>query len=155
MSRPVQRIWRAFAVQTHRSETSKLSIDPQLIERVRDIVGMYLNPPERALVLCADEKSQIQALDRAQPTLPTRLGQAERRTHDYNVTAPPRCLPLWMRRLAKLSANCIGATARRSSVSFWIASTPKYLGARDRLRRVLPRGRRAERHGPRRVPDVE
>jgi len=79
----VHRIWKAFGLQPHRSETFKLSTDPQLIEKVRDIVGLYLNPPERALVLCADEKSQIQALDRTQPTLPMRPGQAERRTYDY------------------------------------------------------------------------
>jgi transposase len=79
----VHRIWRAFGLQPHRSEAFKLSTDPQLIEKVRDIVGLYLNPPERALVLCADEKSQIQALDRTQPTLPMRPGQVERRTHDY------------------------------------------------------------------------
>jgi transposase len=79
----VARIWRAFGLQPHRTETFKLSTDPQLIEKVRDIVGLYLNPPERALVLCADEKSQIQALDRTQPILPMRPGQAERRTHDY------------------------------------------------------------------------
>jgi transposase len=79
----VHRIWKAFGLQPHRSETFKLSTDPQLIEKVRDIVGLYLNPPERALVLCADEKSQIQALDRTQPTLPMRPGQVERRTYDY------------------------------------------------------------------------
>ena len=79
----VHRIWKAFGLQPHRSETFKLSTDPQLIEKVRDIVGLYLDPPERALVLCADEKSHIQALDRMQPTLPMRPGQAERRTHDY------------------------------------------------------------------------
>jgi transposase len=84
MSRPtVHRIWKAFGLQPHRTETFKLSTDPQLIEKVRDIVGLYLNPPERALVLCADEKSQIQALDRTQPILPKRPGQAERRTFDY------------------------------------------------------------------------
>jgi transposase len=79
----VHRIWRAFGLQPHRTETFKLSTDPQLIEKVRDIVGLYLNPPERALVLCADEKSQIQALDRTQPTLPLRPGQPERHTYDY------------------------------------------------------------------------
>jgi transposase len=79
----VHRIWKAFGLQPHRTETFKLSTDPQLIEKVRDIVGLYLNPPERALVLCADEKSQIQALDRTQPILPMRPGQAERRTYDY------------------------------------------------------------------------
>ena len=79
----VSRIWRAFALQPHRTETFKLSADPLFIEKVRDIVGLYLNPPDRALVLCVDEKSQIQALDRTRPLLPLRPGQAERRTHDY------------------------------------------------------------------------
>ncbi len=79
----VYRIWQAFALQPHRSETFKLSKDPLFIEKVRDIVGLYLNPPDRALVLCVDEKAQIQALDRSQPVLPMRPGQAERRSHDY------------------------------------------------------------------------
>ena len=79
----VSRIWRAFALQPHRSETFKLSRDPLFVEKVRDIVGLYLNPPDRALVLCVDEKAQIQALDRTQPLLPMRPGQVERRTHDY------------------------------------------------------------------------
>jgi transposase len=79
----VHRIWRAFALQPHRTETFKLSADPLFIEKVRDIVGLYLRPPDRAMVLCVDEKSQIQALDRTQPLLPMRPGQVERRTHDY------------------------------------------------------------------------
>ena len=79
----VNRIGRACALAPHRSETFKLSKDPLFIEKVRDIVGLYLNPPDKALVLCVDEKSQIQALDRSQPVLPMRPGQAERRTHDY------------------------------------------------------------------------
>jgi len=79
----VRRIWRTFGLQPHRQETFKLSSDPYFIEKVRDIVGLYLDPPDRALVLCVDEKSQIQALDRTQPLLPMRPGQAERRTHDY------------------------------------------------------------------------
>jgi transposase len=79
----ISRIWRAFGLQPHRTETFKLSPDPLLIEKVRDIVGLYMNPPDRALVLCVDEKSQIQALDRTQPMLPMRPGQVERRTHDY------------------------------------------------------------------------
>ena len=79
----IHRIWRAFGLQPHRSETFKLSTDPLFVEKVRDIVGLYMSPPERALVLCVDEKSQIQALDRTQPLLPMRPGQAERRTHDY------------------------------------------------------------------------
>jgi transposase len=79
----VHRIWRAFALAPHRTETFKLSKDPLFIEKVRDIVGLYLNPPDKAVVLCADEKSEIQALDRSQPILPMRPGQAERRTPDY------------------------------------------------------------------------
>src|SRR5215469_5797797 len=79
----ISRIWHAFGLQPHRTETFKLSPDPLLIEKVRDIVGLYMNPPDHALVLCLDEKSQIQALDRTQPLLPLRPGQAERRTHDY------------------------------------------------------------------------
>jgi hypothetical protein len=71
-------------VEPHRSETLKLSTDPQFLEKVRDIVGLYLDPPDRALVLCADEETQIQALDRSQPVLPMRLGQARRRRHDYS-----------------------------------------------------------------------
>jgi transposase len=78
----VQRIWRAFSLQPHRTQTFKLSTDPQFVEKVRDIVGLYLSPPEKALVVCVDEKSQIQALDRTQPLLPMRPGQVERRTHD-------------------------------------------------------------------------
>jgi transposase len=79
----ISRIWRAFSLAPHRSETFKLSKDPLFIEKVRDIVGLYLDPPDRALVLCVDEKSQIQALDRTAPLLPMRPGQIERRTHDY------------------------------------------------------------------------
>ncbi len=79
----ISRIWRAFALKPHRTETFKLSKDPLFIEKVRDIVGLYMNPPDRAMVLCVDEKSQIQALDRTQPLLPMRPGQIERRTHDY------------------------------------------------------------------------
>jgi transposase len=79
----ISRMWRAFALQPHRSETFKLSKDPLFIEKVRDVVGLYLHPPDKAMVLCVDEKSQIQALDRSQPLLPLRPGQAERRTHDY------------------------------------------------------------------------
>ena len=79
----IHRIWQAFGLQPHRSETFKLSSDPLFVEKVRDIVGLYLAPPERALVLCVDEKSQIQALDRTQPLLPMRPGQPERRSHDY------------------------------------------------------------------------
>jgi transposase len=79
----IGRMWRAFGLQPHRSESFQLSKDPLLVEKVRDIVGLYLNPPDRAVVLCVDEKAQIQALERAQPILPMDIGQPERRTHDY------------------------------------------------------------------------
>ena len=82
-SATVSRIWRAFALKPHRSETFKLSRDPLSIETVRDIVGLYLNPPEHAVVLCVDEKSQVQALDRTQRSLPLGLGYVEGFTHDY------------------------------------------------------------------------
>jgi len=84
LSRPaVHRIWRAFGLQPHRQRHFKLSTDPFFVEKVRDIVGLYLNPPDKAMVLCVDEKSQIQALDRTQPLLPMGLGYVEGVTHDY------------------------------------------------------------------------
>ncbi|WJY55061.1 IS630 family transposase [Streptomyces chengbuensis] len=79
----ISRIWRAFGLQPHRAETFKLSKDPLFVDKVRDVVGLYLDPPERALVLCVDEKSQIQALDRSQPVLPMMPGVPERRSRDY------------------------------------------------------------------------
>jgi transposase len=79
----INRIWNAFGLQPHRAESFKLSTDPFFIEKVRDIVGLYLDPPERAVVLCVDEKSQIQALNRFQPILPMLPGTPERRSHDY------------------------------------------------------------------------
>jgi putative transposase len=82
-SATVFRIWQAFGVQPHRQEHFKLSTDPFFVEKVRDVVGLYLNPPDKALVLCVDEKSQIQALDRTQPMLPMGLGYVEGVTHDY------------------------------------------------------------------------
>jgi transposase len=79
----VSRIWRAFGLQPHRAETFQLSADPQLIEKVRDIVGLYLSPPENAAVFCVDEKTAVQALERSQPLLPMQPRQPERRSHDY------------------------------------------------------------------------
>ncbi len=79
----ISRIWRAFGLKPHQTEAFKLSPDPQFIDKVRDIVGLYLNPPDAAVVLCVDEKSQIQALDRSAPVLPLMPGVPERRTHDY------------------------------------------------------------------------
>lgn len=79
----VQRIWRAFGLKPHLESTFKLSTDPHFVDKVRDVVGLYMNPPEKALVLCVDEKSQIQALNRTQPSLPLDFGHAATRTHDY------------------------------------------------------------------------
>jgi transposase len=79
----VGRIWKAFRLKPHLTETFKLSKDPLFIDKVRDVVGLYLNPPESAVVLCVDEKSQVQALDRSQPVLPMMPGMPEERTHDY------------------------------------------------------------------------
>jgi hypothetical protein len=86
-----------------------------LVEKVRDIVGLYLDPPAHAAVFCVDEKPQIQALDRTQPLLPMQPGQVERRTHDYNATAPRRCSRRSMRRRVRSSRNSINGTARRIS----------------------------------------
>ena len=79
----VHRVWRAFALQPHRQKHFKLSTDPFFVEKVRDIVGLYLDPPDHAIVLCVDEKSQIQALDRTQPVLPMGMGYVEGISHDY------------------------------------------------------------------------
>jgi transposase len=79
----IGRIWRDFGLKPHRADTFKLSTDPLFVDKVIDVVGLYHNPPERAVVLCTDEKSQVQALDRSQPVLPMMPGMPERRTHDY------------------------------------------------------------------------
>ena len=79
----VHRVWRAFGLKPHLSHNFKLSTDPHFVEKVRDVVGLYLDPPDKALVLCVDEKSQIQALDRTQLSLPMNYGTPETRTHDY------------------------------------------------------------------------
>ena len=84
----ISRIWRAFGLKPHLTESFKLSPDPQFIEKVRDVVGLYVNPPDAAVVLCVDEKSQVQALDRTAPVLPLRPGTPERRTHDYARNGP-------------------------------------------------------------------
>ena len=97
----IGRIWRAFGLQPHRTETFQLSTDPCCMEKVRDMVGLYLDPPERALVLCVDEKSQIQALDRTQPLLPLRPGQVERRTHDYMRCGTTSLLAAWTSKAAR------------------------------------------------------
>src|SRR5437879_9919709 len=83
----ISRIWRAFGLKPHQTEAFKLSPDPQFIDKVRDIVGLYLNPPDAAVVLCVDEKTQVQALDRTAPVLPLMPGVPQRRTHDYKRNA--------------------------------------------------------------------
>jgi transposase len=115
----VQCIWVAHGLKPHLTKTFKLSNDPQFTEKVQDIVGLYLDPPDKALVLCIDEKSQIQALDRTQPGLPMKKGRAGTMTHDYNVMARRPCSPRSTSPAAKLSANaCIG-TGIRSSCAFY------------------------------------
>ena len=79
----IGRIWRSFELKPHREDGFKLSNDPQFVEKIHDVVGLYLRPPESAVVLCVDEKSQVQALARSQPALPMMPGTPERRTHDY------------------------------------------------------------------------
>lgn len=111
----ISRVWRAFGLQPHRSETFKLSPDPLLIEKVRDIVGLYLNPPAHALVFCVDEKPQIQALDRTAPLLPLGPGQVERRTPDYQRHGTTS----WYAALNVATGKVIGATyARQRSREF-------------------------------------
>lgn len=120
----ISRIWRAFALQPHRTETFKLSSDPLFIEKVRDIVGLYLHPPERAVVLCVDEKSQIQALDRTQPMLPMRPGLAERRTHDYQRHGTTSLFAALNTATGEVLGKCYG---RHRSLEF-----KKFLGQIDR-----------------------
>jgi hypothetical protein len=103
----VHRIWGAFGLQPHRVETFKLSTDPMFVEKVRNIVGLYLDPPDRALVLCVDEKSQIQALDRSQPLLPMRPGQVERRTHDYKRHGTTTLFAALDIKVGKVIAKCM------------------------------------------------
>ena len=105
----VSRIWKAFGLRPHMSETFKLSPDPLLIEKVRDVVGLYMSPPDNAIVLCVDEKSQIQALNRTQPMLPMRPGQLERRTYDYRRNGTTSLFAA----LNVATGNVIGQTYRR------------------------------------------
>ncbi len=120
----VTRIWRAFGLQPHRQETFKLSADPLFVEKVRDIVGLYLDPPLKAMVLCVDEKSQIQALGRTQPMLPLAPGIPERRTHDYMRHGTTTLFAALDIATGKLSVNCIADIAAVSSCSFYARSRP-------------------------------
>jgi len=116
----ISRIWRAFALAPHRSETFKLSRDPHFIDKVRDIVGLYLNPPDHALVLCVDEKPSIQAIEGTAPVLPMRPGQLERHTHDYvRHGTTDLFAALDVRAGTVQLARCTGAIAVSSSAIFW------------------------------------
>ena len=117
----ISRIWRAFGLKPHRAEGFQLSSDPLLIDKVRDIVGLYLDPPHHGLVLYVDEKSQIQALSRTQPVLPMRVGQLERRTHDYKrhgVTSLFAALDI-------ATGNVLGKCYRRHRSVEFLASLKK------------------------------
>ena len=121
----IRRIWHAFALQPHRTETFKLSRDPLFIDKVRDIVGLYLAPPDKALVLCVDEKAQIQALDRSQPLLPMRPGQAERRTHDYRRHGTTSLFAALEVKTGTVLGECHRRHRSTSSASFSTRSTPR------------------------------
>ena len=120
------RIWKAFGLQPHRQQTWKLSKDPLFIDKVRDVVGLYLNPPERAVVLCVDEKSQIQALDRTAPILPMLPGTPERATHDYKRAGTSSLYAALDLTTGKVIGRAaLAATARSSSSSSCTPSTAR------------------------------
>jgi transposase len=114
----VHRVWKRHAVQPHRVERFKLSNDPQFEEKVRDIVGLYLDPPDRALVLCVDEKSQIQALDRTAPILPLRPGIPERQTHDYKRHGTTTLFAAFNILNGKVIGTCQGCHRSREFIRF-------------------------------------
>ena len=132
----IGRIWRAFGLQPHRTETFKLSTDPLFVEKVYDIVGLYLNPPEAAVVLSVDEKSQVQALARSQPAFPMMPGMCEQRTHDYL-------------RHGTTSLFAAFNTADGTVISCCASSSP-----RDRVQEVPDQDRRPGPRAPRRAPDL-
>ena len=117
----VLRIWRAFGLKPHRVDSFKLSADPMFVEKVRDIVGLYLNPPDKAIVLCVDEKSQAQALERSQPILPLRPGLPERQTHDYVRHGTLSLFAAYDAATGRVLGRCHRATATRNSWPFWNA----------------------------------
>ena len=106
----VSRHWRTNGLKPHLVHRFKVSRDPLFVEKLEDIVGLYMSPPEHALVLCRDEKSQVQALDRTQPGLPLKKGRAATMMHDYKRNARPRCSPRSTCSMARSSANASSAT---------------------------------------------
>ena len=123
----VLRIWRAFGLKPHRVDSFKLSADPMFVEKVRDIVGLYLNPPDKAIVLCVDEKSQTQALERSQPILPLRPGLPERQTHDYVRHGTLSLFAAYDAATGRVLGRCPSATVTRNSWPFWNVSTRRSL----------------------------
>jgi transposase len=114
----VQRVWQRFDVQPHRVERFKLSNDPHFDEKVRDVVGLYLDPPDQALVLCVDEKSQIQALDRTRPILPLRPGLPERQTHDYKRHGTTTLFAAFNILTGKVIGSCLSRHRGKEFVKF-------------------------------------
>jgi transposase len=114
----VQRVWQRFDVQPHRVERFKLSNDPHFDEKVRDVVGLYLDPPDQALVLCVDEKSQIQALDRTRPILPLRPGLPERQTHDYKRHGTTTLFAAFNIMTGKVIGSCLSRHRGKEFVKF-------------------------------------
>jgi transposase len=114
----IQRVWQRHEIQPHRVEKFMLSNDPHFEEKLRDVVGLYLNPPDRALVLCVDEKSQIQALDRTAPMLPLRPGLPERQTHDYKRYGTTRLFAAFHILNGKIIASCRPRHRGREFVKF-------------------------------------
>ncbi len=114
----VQRVWQRFDVQPHRVERFKLSDDPHFDEKVRDVVGLYLDPPDQALVLCVDEKSQIQALDRTRPTLPLRPGLPERQPHDYKRHGTTTLFAAFNIMTGKVIGSCLSRHRGKEFVKF-------------------------------------
>jgi len=127
--RVAQQVGRAFGLQPHRSETFKLSTDPYFVDKVHDVVGLYLDPPERALVLCVDEKAQIQALNRTQPALPMWPGLPARMTHDYTrhgTTSLFAALEWPAARSMDVATAAIGTPSSSSSWSRWPSAIPSW-----------------------------
>jgi transposase len=128
----VSRIWRAFGRKPHRQGAFKLSTDPFFVEKVRDIVGLYLNPPERAIVLCVDEKSQVRALGRTQPIQPALPGRPAKASHDYVRHGTPSLFAALDIATGKVIGTCRGGTGTRSSWPSSARSTPPRSGRRGR-----------------------
>jgi hypothetical protein len=145
----VQRIWKASSLQPHRSETLKLSTDPLFVDKVCDIVGLYLDPLARAVMLCVDEKSQVQALDRTQPILPLRPGQVERRTHDYKRHGTTSLFAALDIKAGTILGKCMARLGKRPSG----AELHRHLGSSGASRSGrLPAARQSTRD-PDRRPD--